>query len=39
MRKFKSVGQAQRFVSAHAAVSNLFSDDTMYLLVTTGILG
>jgi putative transposase len=25
MRKFKSVGQAQRFVSAHAAVSNLFN--------------
>ena len=24
MRKFKSVGQAQRFVTAHAAVSNLF---------------
>ena len=25
MRKVKSVGQAQRFVSAHAAVSNLFN--------------
>ena len=25
MRKFKSVGQAQRFDSAHAAVSNLFN--------------
>jgi putative transposase len=25
MRKFKSVGQAQRFVNAHAAVSNLFN--------------
>jgi putative transposase len=25
MRKFKSVGQAQRFVSAHAAVQNLFN--------------
>ena len=25
MRKFKSVGQAQRFPSAHAAVSNLFN--------------
>jgi len=25
MRKFKSVGQAQRFLSAHAAVSNLFN--------------
>ena len=25
MRRFKSVGQAQRFVSAHAAVSNLFN--------------
>lgn len=25
MRKFKSVGQAQRFVSGHAAVSNLFN--------------
>ncbi|MDB4261735.1 IS6 family transposase [bacterium] len=25
MRKFKSVGQAQRFVIAHAAVSNLFN--------------
>jgi putative transposase len=25
MRKFKSVRQAQRFVSAHAAVSNLFN--------------
>ncbi|MDG2046731.1 MAG: IS6 family transposase [Halioglobus sp.] len=25
MRKFKSVGQAQRFVTAHAAVSNLFN--------------
>jgi putative transposase len=25
MRKFKSVGQAQRFVSAHAAVENLFN--------------
>ena len=24
MRKLKSVGQAQRFLSAHAAVSNLF---------------
>ena len=24
MRKFKSVGQAQRFLGAHAAVSNLF---------------
>ena len=25
MRKFKSVGQAQRFLTAHAAVSNLFN--------------
>jgi putative transposase len=25
MRRFKSVGQAQRFVTAHAAVSNLFN--------------
>jgi putative transposase len=25
MRKFKSVGQAQRFLGAHAAVSNLFN--------------
>jgi len=25
MRKFKSLGQAQRFVTAHAAVSNLFN--------------
>jgi len=25
MRKFKSVGQAQRFVTAHAAVYNLFN--------------
>ena len=25
MRKFKSVGQAQRFVAAHAAVYNLFN--------------
>ena len=25
MRKFKSVRQAQRFVTAHAAVSNLFN--------------
>ena len=25
MRKFKSVKQAQRFVTAHAAVSNLFN--------------
>ena len=25
MRKFKSIGQAQRFVTAHAAVSNLFN--------------
>jgi putative transposase len=25
MRKFKSVLQAQRFVTAHAAVSNLFN--------------
>jgi putative transposase len=25
MRKFKSVRQAQRFLSAHAAVSNLFN--------------
>ena len=25
MRRFKSVGQAQRFVSAHAAVYNLFN--------------
>jgi putative transposase len=25
MRKFKSVGQAQRFVSAHAAMQNLFN--------------
>ena len=25
MRKFKSVGQAQRFVTVHAAVSNLFN--------------
>ena len=25
MRKFKSVGQAQRFDTAHAAVSNLFN--------------
>ena len=25
MRKFKSVGQAQRFLSAHAVVSNLFN--------------
>ena len=25
MRKFKSVGQARRFLSAHAAVSNLFN--------------
>jgi putative transposase len=24
MRKFKSVGQAQQFLGAHAAVSNLF---------------
>ena len=27
MRKFKSVGQAQRFLGAHAAVSNLFNLD------------
>jgi putative transposase len=25
MRRFKSVGQAQRFVTAHAAVQNLFN--------------
>jgi putative transposase len=25
MRKFKSVGQAQRFLGAHAAVQNLFN--------------
>jgi len=25
MRRFKSVGQAQRFVTVHAAVSNLFN--------------
>ena len=25
MRKFKSVGQAQRFLGAHAAISNLFN--------------
>ena len=25
MRRFKSMGQAQKFVSAHAAVSNLFN--------------
>jgi putative transposase len=25
IRKFKSVGQAQRFLGAHAAVSNLFN--------------
>ena len=25
MRKFKSVGQAQRFLGTHAAVSNLFN--------------
>jgi putative transposase len=25
MRKFKSVGQAQSFLGAHAAVSNLFN--------------
>jgi putative transposase len=25
MRRFKSIGQAQRFVTAHAAVSNLFN--------------
>lgn len=25
MRKFKSVGQAQKFVTAHAAVANLFN--------------
>jgi putative transposase len=25
MRKFKSAGQAQRFVTAHAAVQNLFN--------------
>jgi putative transposase len=25
MRKFKSVGQAQTFLAAHAAVSNLFN--------------
>jgi putative transposase len=25
MRKFKSVGQAQSFVNAHTAVSNLFN--------------
>jgi putative transposase len=25
MRKFKSVGQAQRFLGVHAAVSNLFN--------------
>ena len=25
MRKFKSAGQAQRFLGAHAAVSNLFN--------------
>ena len=25
MRRFKSVGQAQRYVAAHAAVSNLFN--------------
>ena len=28
MRRFKSVGQAQRFLGAHAAVSNLFLEDT-----------
>ena len=27
MRRFKSVRQAQRFVTAHAAVSNLFNLD------------
>ena len=27
MRKFKSKGQAQRFVTAHAAVNNLFNLD------------
>jgi putative transposase len=25
MRRFKSVGQAQRFLGAHAAISNLFN--------------
>ena len=25
MRRFRSIGQAQRFVNAHAAVSNLFN--------------
>jgi len=25
MRRFKSMGQAQRFVTAHAAVQNLFN--------------
>jgi putative transposase len=25
MRRFKSIGQAQRFVTAHAAVQNLFN--------------
>jgi putative transposase len=25
MRRFKSIGQAQRFVTAHAAVCNLFN--------------
>ena len=25
MRKFKSMGQAQKFVTAHAAVQNLFN--------------
>ena len=27
MWQFKSVGQVQRFVTAHAAVSNLFNQD------------
>jgi len=38
MRKFKSVKQAQRFLGAHAAVSNLFNlEGTWFVLSTIGI--
>jgi putative transposase len=42
MRKFKSAGQAQRFVTAHAAVQNLFnivSAGTWSVPSITGISG
>ena len=38
MRKFKSVEQAQRFLSAHASIYNLFNlGGTWYRLKTIGI--